>query len=134
MASVLCSTPMCAQGRTSVQEMRNMFDTLVSAYTDFDRSRFEPTVVGIERSFNDAYSVFSEYVPFNPTCCTIQQIGAQADSVTAQMLKSVSAVSPSVPGPATASPGFSLPDFSSMGTGAFLALAVVAVLMFYKPR
>src|SRR5262252_8383947 len=98
MADMICTSTMCADGRVSVQNMRSTFDSLVSN-TDFNRSYYEPTVLAIEKSFHDNYSVFSEWVPFNPSCCAVKDIGAQADEVTHQMLQSVGAEAPTAPGP-----------------------------------
>lgn len=128
MADLFCTTAMCARGRTSVNEMQNMYDTLSSDYTDFDRNRFAPTVSGIKKSFDDAYSVFSEYVPFNPTCCTIAELGKQADTVTSQMLQSVSAA-PAGQGPSSAPPPI---DIGGIGNTVLWVIGGILVLNVFQ--
>src|SRR5215831_8121512 len=84
----LCTTPMCSQGKASVEQMRATFDRLVSQKS-IDRSQFEPLVGAIESSFGQNYSRFSEWIPFNPKCCAIADIGRQAEELTSRMLQSV---------------------------------------------
>jgi hypothetical protein len=84
----LCATGDCAAGRVSVQEMRSTFDALV-ANPQFDRWRFESSVVALESTYNATAGWFSEWIPFNPNCCAIKDIGIQADELTRQMLVSV---------------------------------------------
>src|SRR5262249_43112152 len=120
MPSMICTSAMCAQGRVSVQEMRSTFDEL-SKRDDFNRGYFEPTVTEIERSYNDSYSIFSEWIPFNPECCAIKDIGSQADSITAAMLTSVHVQAP-VPGPASQKPPLDIDNLMTLGA---LVLGVI---------
>jgi hypothetical protein len=126
MSDLLCTSAMCAEGKLSVQEMRSTFDSLQAQYPNFQSSFYEPTVVSIEQAFNANYSWFSSYIPFNPECCAIKDIGAQADTVTQQMLASVNAA-PSGLGPGSTTPPISL-GIGSLGfvVGAGLVLWLIA--------
>jgi hypothetical protein len=124
MADIACTSAMCAQGRVSVQQMRTTFDSLASSNSNFNRSYYEPTVISIEQAFHDNYSVFSEWVPFNPTCCAVQNIGQQADSLTHDMLQSVGAETPPVAGPSSGKPPIDINGLITLG-----ALALGAILI-----
>lgn len=117
---MICTTPMCSDARASVQQMRSTFNQL-TAVAQFSRTRFESTVLSIENSFNANYSWYDDLIPFNPVCCTLSQIGSQADALTADMLRSVGAAAPPAPAPAS-------DPLSSLTTLA--GLAIVGYLLF----
>jgi len=114
MSTLVCTTVQCSQGRVSVEQMQATFDSL-KTNPQFNVGSFEPTVLSIKQSFDASYSAIDEWIPFNPNCCAIKDIGAQADLITSRMLASVGSVSPG-PGPGTT------PDFN-IGTG-LLAFAI----------
>ena len=87
----ICTTPMCDDGKASVERMRATFDNLSNTNPAFQRARFEPTVVSIETSFQAEWSWYDDLIPFNPVCCTIADIGSAADTLTNQMLASIGA-------------------------------------------
>lgn len=89
--SLACTTPMCAQGRVSVLQMLRVFDELKRTRPAFPAAQYAPTVNAIHASFQDAHSVFSEWIPFNEDCCALKDLGAQADTVTASMLQAAGA-------------------------------------------
>lgn len=120
---IVCTTAMCSQGRASVQEMRNTFDTL-SQNPDFTKWYFEPTVISIEKAFQDSYSVFSEWIPFNPSCCAIKDIGAQADDLTIKMLAAAHAAGITT-GPGSTAPPIQLPDVALWIVAGLVVLMVV---------
>lgn len=120
--TMICTTAMCAQGRASVQEMRNTFDGLAED-SRFDRGYYEPTVVAIEHSFNDLWSVFSELIPFNPSCCAIKDLGSQADALTKEMLTSVGGAVP-IGGPGSQAPPLQLDQMVTLG---MLALGAIVL-------
>lgn len=112
---------MCAQGKASVQTMERTFNVLIGN-PNFNRGRFEPTVTAIEQSFDVEYSFYSEYIPFNPACCAIKDLGAQADKLTNDMLASVGA-QPTAPGPGSTQPpisGDSISGILMLGLGAVI--------------
>lgn len=84
----ICTGPMCADGKVAVEQARRVFNIL-SGNPAFNRAKFEPTLLGIEQTFEDNYSMFSVWIPFNPYCCTIEEIGRQADQLTIDMQNSV---------------------------------------------
>lgn len=91
LGQIICTTALCAEGRAAVQQMMGTF-TYLSNNPQFPKARFEATVHSIESAFDDQYTMFSEWIPFNPACCAIVDIGKSADNLTNQMLQSVAAV------------------------------------------
>ncbi len=106
--------------------MRQTFDAL-SANPAFPRIRFQPTVLSIESAFNAVYSWWDEYIPFNSDCCAVADIGAQAASLTNEMLGSLGATS--VPVPPQPPPGSSDP-IDSLVWLAGLAIVGYALVQF----
>jgi hypothetical protein len=96
---MICTTPMCTDGKASVDQMNATFNDLVATHPEFNASQFQPTVKSITDVFNATYSFYDPYIPFNPVCCTIADIGAQADALTNEMLASVGGAP--IPGPST---------------------------------
>ena len=115
--SIICTSPMCVDGKASVDTMDRTYNVLIGN-PRFNRSHFEPIVTALDESFDEQYSFYSSYIPFNPACCAIKDIGAQADKVTNDMLESVGAATAG-PGPGTMAGGFNL--------DAILPLAYLAV-------
>lgn len=113
---------MCAQGKASIQEMRRVFNIL-SGNASFNREKFEASVLGIEGAFEDSYSVFSEWIPFNPACCAIKDLGNQADRITTQMLTAAGVALPGT-GPGSQPPAIDLDAMVMLG-----ALALGAVII-----
>lgn len=102
MASTVCATSlMCKKGRSAVEQMSHTFDYLRDNNQGFNAAAFEPTVRSIESEFNAIYSFYTEWIPFNPDCCTIEDIGINADAITNQMLASVGAAGVPPPPPQT---------------------------------
>ncbi len=100
MSALICTTGMCAQGRASVEEMVQVFNQLSNDTSlSFNVARFQSTVESI-RATADSYSPLNDWIPFNKECCALKDIGAQADTVTRQMLDSVGASSAGI-GPGT---------------------------------
>ena len=89
---VLCTTAMCANAKVQVAEMQATYkqhsDDLTFA------SKFKPAVDAIQATFDDQYSVWSEWIPFNPECCALQDTGNQAETLTHQMIQHVGGVTP----------------------------------------
>lgn len=79
LAGGICTTPMCEDGKASVDQMLSVFHSLYSP------DIFAPAVQAILDSSNETYSWYSDLIPFNPACCTMQAIGVQANAVTQQM-------------------------------------------------
>lgn len=84
----ICTTPMCSAGEASVSQMRAVW---ADYQGDVRVQQFGPTVQAISDSFDSAYHVYDPYIPFNPVCCTVADIGAQADAITNQILSAVGA-------------------------------------------
>src|SRR5262245_44754261 len=131
MAPLICTTPMCSQGKASVDTMSRTYNLLVQN-PGFDRWRFESTVVSLEEAFDAAYSFYDPMIPFNPKCCAILDIGYQADRVTADMRASVGAA-PTGPGPST-QPGVSGDSLVTRGIVAAVALSAGNVAPLIRKR
>lgn len=123
MADLVCTTAMCSEGRASVQEMRKTFDTLATD-ENFPKAYFEPTVISLEQSFQANYSIFSEWIPFNPSCCAIKDIGAQADDLTTRMLAAAHAAGVTT-GPGSTVPPITLPNVAVWVIAGLIVLMVV---------
>ncbi len=123
-SSGICTTPMCDAGAASVAQMQTVFNQLDSA----GQVQFLSSATAINDSFNSIYSWYSDMIPFNPDCCAVQDLGAQADALTHQMQQymSVPAGSQLGPGPGTSAAGMSLPALIVLGVLGFLALSHVA--------
>jgi hypothetical protein len=117
--SVICTTVMCSEGKARVSEMRRVFNIL-SGNPSFNQAKYEPSVLAIEQAFDDQYSLFSEWIPFNPACCAIKDIGAQADALTLQMQSAAGVGTTPLP----VSEGFNLDTVVTLG-----GLALAAVLI-----
>jgi len=88
----------------------------------FNRSKYEPLVIAIEQTFEETYAFYSPYIPFNPTCCAVLELGKQADKLSIEMLASVGLQS--TPGPSSAPPPVSSDTLITLG---MLALGAVIV-------
>lgn len=122
MSDLFCTTVMCSQGKASVETMRHTFDTL-SNEINFDRYHYESAVSAIEQAFQDNYGMFSQWIPFNPACCAIKDLGLQAEHLTADMLQSMR-MAGTGPGPSNTPPVI---DSGSLITLGMLALGAVIV-------
>jgi len=120
MSTLVCTTVQCSQGRASVEQMQATFDSL-KTNPQFNVGSFEPTVLSIKQSFDASYSVIDEWIPFNPNCCAIKDIGAQADLLTSRMLASVGSASPGT-GPGSSSDGLGWVVFAIAFGVAYLVL------------
>lgn len=120
--SSVCTTTLCKDGRADVQAMWYTLNYLRENYTDFEYSRFQPTCQSIQQELNAVDSWYADLIPFNPTCCTIENIGLEAQAITSQMLTSVGAVGVPAPPPST--------DWSTL---VFVGGAIL-LLVVYSPQ
>jgi hypothetical protein len=97
IGQAVCTTVMCADGRRKVAEMWNAFNYLSESYSGFDSSRFLPACNTIQQSLDAIDSWYATWIPFNPVCCSIDDIGNQAVQLTNDMLSSVGAAGVPVP-------------------------------------
>jgi len=111
----ICASGDCQIGKASVEQMGKTFNVLLQN-PNFNRGNFEQQVTAIEQTFEDTYAFYSPYIPFNPTCCAVLEIGKQADGVTAAMLRSVGLST--LPGPSQIQTG--------AGSDSWITLAIVA--------
>jgi len=123
MSSLVCTSGECAQGRTSIEEMTATFAQLQSA-SGFDPSHFEQTVTEIQNTYRNNFSWIDEWIPFNPQCCALKDLGSQADTVTAAMLASVGSQNPGK-GPGSTPPPISFEFLVSVG----IAFAVAYIFL-----
>ncbi len=117
----ICTTPMCDAGKASVDEMNAVFMQLGESA----QSNFGSSVNAINSAFGNIYSWYSDWIPFNPDCCTMQALGAQADNLTNQMQQALGVV-PTGAGPGSTGAGMSLTSMILLGVVGFLALSHVA--------
>jgi len=101
LKQTVCTTALCKSGRAAVSQMLYTFDYLRAQYTKFNAGSFQPTVQALKAQLESVDSWYADMIPFNPTCCTIDDIGRQADTLTNQMLASVGAANVPPPPPAT---------------------------------
>lgn len=121
MGDGICTTPQCDSGAASVQEMNAVFVQL----SDPQKSPFQSSVDAINSSFQSVYSWYDSWIPFNSDCCTVGNLGTQADALTAQMQSVLGAI-PVGPGPSTQSTGLSVPALVVLGVVGFLVVSHVA--------
>ena len=91
---LICTTAMCANAKVQVSQMQDTFKQY-SNNSDF-YARFQPAVDSIQAAFDENYSVWSEWIPFNPACCALQDTGNQAEDLTNQMIQYQGGVTPSM--------------------------------------
>lgn len=101
MATTVCTSTMCKTGRAAVAKMWYTLNYLRANEPSFNAAGFEPACRGIQASLDAVDSWYADLIPFNPTCCTIDDIGRQADALANQMLASVGAANIPPPPPQT---------------------------------
>jgi hypothetical protein len=112
-STAVCTTPMCDSGAASVAAMDSLFQSLGSP------SQFQSQHDQIMGAFNQTYSWYSGLIPFNPNCCSVQQIGQQADALTVAMGGASN-------GPATQAQGMSITSILLLVGVGYLALVYLA--------
>ena len=95
--SSICTTTLCKDGRAAVEKMRFTRDYLTSNYPNFNADSFQPTIKALQAELESVDYWYADLIPFNPTCCVIDDIGKEADILTNQMLASVGAVNVPTP-------------------------------------
>ena len=95
LGQTVCMTGDCAAGAASIRQMDSVYQ---SAGPD-TQATFQSAHDGIMASFNQSYSWYSEWIPFNPGCCGILQLGAQADQLTVQIQRALGQTSITPPPP-----------------------------------
>lgn len=103
-------------------EMWSFFNTL-SSNAAFKPEQFKTSADSIQAELDSVDSYWADWIPFNPTCCTINTIGQKAVALTAQMAQSVGIAPPPKP-PSTA--GFDM--------GALVTVGLLFALIVYAPQ
>lgn len=122
IGQVVCTSVMCEDGRRKVAQMWTAFNYLSENYASFDRNHFLPTCNTLQQSLDAIDSWYASWIPFNPVCCSIDDIGNQAIIITNQMMASVGAAT--VPEPPAST------DWASV----IVVAGVVVVLAIYSPQ
>jgi len=118
---LVCTSVGCTEGRAAVARMLATFADLQANYPAFKASSFAAPVQTIKDSLDAEDSWYATWIPFNPTCCVIADLGVQADALTNQMLNSVGASPlPELPAPT---------DWASV----VLIGGVILLLVVYSP-
>jgi hypothetical protein len=124
MLSQICTSQQCVSGKASVDEMDAVYQSLPANL----QARYQSSHDAIIRAFNDNYSWYdSVFGAFAPSCCTIQQIGQQADGLTAQMQSAIGQYPIGVVGPGTQSQPTGL--LTDLLGGSNTALLVIGALI-----
>lgn len=119
-----CTTVLCKDGRAKVAAMFHTLNYLTANAPGFIASAYAPPASNIQASLDAVDSWYADLIPFNPTCCTIDDIGRRADALTNQMLSSVGATSVDVPPP----------PVETDWTKVVLLGGVIFVLVAYAPQ
>ena len=101
IGQAVCTSVMCEDGRRKVSEMWATYDYLLANYPAFNSSQFLPAATTLQQSLEAIDSWYATWIPFNPVCCSIDDIGNQAAQLTNTMLTSVGAARVPSPPPAT---------------------------------
>jgi len=122
MLNEVCTTVLCKDGRAAVAKMWFTWNYLRDTFPNFNAASFESTAHSIQSALDAVDSWYADLIPFNPTCCTIDDIGKQADLITNQMLVSVGAANIPEPPPLT--------DWTSV----ILIGGTILLLVVYSPQ
>lgn len=117
LGDIVCTTPQCDAGAAAVNAMDSFYQSLDPG----TQASYKQQHDSIMTAFNSAYSWYSSYIPFNPTCCTVQQIGQQADALLCTMQGGTGCVPL-----ASGSGGMSLTSMIVIGAVAYLGFVYLA--------
>lgn len=91
LGDFICTEGDCKIGRALVQQMLTVYAGAVaqlaanpSAQQSF-QSKYATSVQGLADAADSADGIFTRWVPFAPGCCTIKQVGFQAQEITHAM-------------------------------------------------
>lgn len=85
LGDAVCTTPQCTTGEAQVQQMDAVFQS-ADANT---QAQFQSAHDAIMASYNETYGMLTNYIPFNPDCCTLADLGNQAVTLQNQMLSAM---------------------------------------------
>src|SRR5713101_1469054 len=127
LSQAICTSTMCDSGKASIDEMDSVFQYLPASL----QSRYQSAHDAILSAFQANYSWYDQvFGAFSSSCCTIQQLGQQADGLTAQMQAALGQVPVGVGGPGTQSQP--VPILQGLLGGSNTALLVVGgLIVFY---
>lgn len=80
-ANAICTTPDCDTGQASILQMDGVFQSLPANL----QYSFQSAHDSIMQAYNNTWYTGINWIPFNPSCCTIQDLGTQADALTVAM-------------------------------------------------
>jgi hypothetical protein len=120
----ICTSVDCDSGKASIDEMDAVFQSLPINL----QSRYQSAHDGIMAAFQKNYSWYDQiFGAFSPSCCTIQQLGNQADGLTAQMQAALGQIPVGVGGPGTQSQP--IPFLSGLLGGSNTSLLLIGGLI-----
>lgn len=82
LGDAICTTPQCTEGEAQVQQMDSVFQSA----PPYVQSQFQSAHDAIMATYNATYGMFTNYIPFNPDCCTLADLGTQAVALQNQIL------------------------------------------------
>ena len=94
-AGLTCTTGMCANAKVQLAVMQDTYKQHADDPNFADK--YKPSVDTLQAEFDASYSIWSMFIPWNPECCKVQDIGNQAEALTNQMLAYVGVQLPNVP-------------------------------------
>ena len=115
----------CDMGQTAIQQMDSVYQ---SAPTNI-ASQFQSAHDAIMNQYQSTWYWGIDLIPFNPTCCTIYDLGTQASSLMSQIQSAMGQIG--TPAPSVGS-GL-LPDILGVsGTTVLIIGAIIAGYLFLK--
>ena len=120
--SVLPTSGDCDAGSQSI----NLMDATFQALPASSQAQYQQQHDALMTAFNANYSFYSSWIPLNPACCAVEQIGEQADALTSQMTGGA------VKGPSVTPSGIPLPSLPDVTTLLIVAGVVAILIMSQK--
>lgn len=112
------NTTDCNLGATAVQQMDSVFQSAPASV----QANFQSAHDSIMTAFNNVYSWYSSYIPFNPDCATICTIGTQAE----QLMQSIQRAMGQNPTPSGTSGGLDIMTLLLVIGAGYLGLVYLA--------
>jgi hypothetical protein len=120
--SVIPSSEDCVLGSQSISLMDSTFQSLDAT----TQAQYQQQHDALMAAFHSQYSFYSPWIPFNPYCCAVEEIGEQADALTLQMTNGA------VKGPSVTPSGIQLPSGGQVTAGLVILGALALYLILEK--
>lgn len=124
LGDAICNTPECTTGEAQINQMDSVFQSAPANV----QTQFQGAHDAIMSSFNAIYGITTNWIPFNPDCCTIGDLGNQAVALQSQILSAMGQSGTTL----TPSGGFQLPSLQSV-TSLLIVAGIVYLVVVLKP-